>query len=225
MERTPDETFLASLRKVWLDYKRSLQMVRDILMYMDRTYVKMNKKRPVYEMGLAIFCQHCARTARVRERILNMLLQLVQAERNGDMVDRSLIRAIALMLKDMGEEVAPAPCPPARPPPQTARGSRRRICSFVREAPTAAAGVCRFSRRTSSSRLRRHPSSTTWCDLPPLLPAASAPPASCPHSPPPLQPVPATAWRDRQASKRGEGPGRGAGARRGLHADGPGWPG
>ena len=172
MERTPDETFLASLRKVWLDYKRSLQMVRDILMYMDRTYVKMNKKRPVYEMGLAIFCQHCARTARVRERILNMLLQLVQAERNGDMVDRSLIRAIALMLKDMGEEVAPAPCPPARPPPQTARGSRRRICSFVREAPTAAAGVCRFSRRTSSSRLRRHPSSTTWCDLPP-------PPASC----------------------------------------------
>jgi hypothetical protein len=28
--------FLAALKKVWLDHKRSLLMVRDILMYMDR---------------------------------------------------------------------------------------------------------------------------------------------------------------------------------------------
>ena len=56
--------FLVSLKKVWLDHKRSLLMVRDILMYMDRTYVKQNQKKPVYEMGLAIFCQYCTRSPR-----------------------------------------------------------------------------------------------------------------------------------------------------------------
>mmetsp|Transcript_45047 Transcript_45047/g.107378 ORF Transcript_45047/g.107378 Transcript_45047/m.107378 type:complete len:745 (-) Transcript_45047:96-2330(-) len=104
-ERNPDETFLASLKRLWLHYKRSLLMVRDILMYMDRTYVKMNKKRPVFEMGLAIFCQHCTRTTRVKDRIRTLLLHLIHMERNGDKVDRDLIRSITQMLKDMGDVV------------------------------------------------------------------------------------------------------------------------
>eukprot|EP00960_Hanusia_phi_P054671 762734-Hanusia_phi.AAC.2 len=49
VEKNPDETFLSSLKKIWTEYKRSLQMVQDILMYMDRTYVKQNQKKPVID--------------------------------------------------------------------------------------------------------------------------------------------------------------------------------
>ena len=97
--------FLAALKKVWLDHKRSLLMVRDILMYMDRTYVKQNQKRPVYEMGLAIFCQYCTRAPRVKERLRDLLLDLIRKERDGEKIDRDLVRSVTQMLMDMGKTV------------------------------------------------------------------------------------------------------------------------
>jgi len=105
VERNPDETFLAAVKKTWLEHKRSLTMVRDILMYMDRTFVKQNQKKPVYEMGLMLFCTHCTRSPRVKERIKKLLLQLIQAEREGEKVDRDLIRSTTQMLLDMGKNV------------------------------------------------------------------------------------------------------------------------
>jgi cullin 3 len=80
-------------------------MVRDILMYMDRTYVKQNQKRPVYEMGLAIFCQCCTRAPRVKERLQNLLLDLIKKERDGEKIDRDLVRSVTQMLLDMGKAV------------------------------------------------------------------------------------------------------------------------
>ena len=80
-------------------------MVRDILMYMDRTYVKQNQKRQVYEMGLAIFCQCCTRAPRVKERLQNLLLDLIKKERDGEKIDRDLVRSVTQMLLDMGKAV------------------------------------------------------------------------------------------------------------------------
>jgi len=97
--------FLAALKKVWQDHKRSLLMVRDILMYMDRTYVKQNQKKPVYDMGLTIFCQHCTRAPRVKERLRELLLDLIKKERDGEKIDRDLVRSITQMLSEMGKAV------------------------------------------------------------------------------------------------------------------------
>ena len=97
--------FLVSLKKVWLDHKRSLLMVRDILMYMDRTFVKQNQKKPVYEMGLAIFCQHCTRAPRVKQRMQDLLLDQIKKERDGEKIDRDLVRSVTQMLFDMGKTV------------------------------------------------------------------------------------------------------------------------
>lgn len=36
VEKETDQTFLSKLKTHWLDHKRSLRMIRDILMYMDR---------------------------------------------------------------------------------------------------------------------------------------------------------------------------------------------
>lgn len=53
-----------------------MQMVRDILMYMDRTYVSSKKKMPVYEMGLVVFRDTVARHEKVKGRLQSLLLQV-----------------------------------------------------------------------------------------------------------------------------------------------------
>uniref|UniRef100_A0A7S0ECD9 Cullin family profile domain-containing protein n=1 Tax=Hanusia phi TaxID=3032 RepID=A0A7S0ECD9_9CRYP len=105
VEKNPDETFLSSLKKIWTEYKRSLQMVQDILMYMDRTYVKQNQKKPVYDMGLGIFCQHCVRATGVRDRLRRLTLELIRRERDGEKIERDILRSISQMLQELGKSV------------------------------------------------------------------------------------------------------------------------
>ena len=58
-------------------------MIRDILMYMDRTYVAAQKKTPVYERGLQIFRDEVTRNPKIKDRLLQMLLDLIGRERVG----------------------------------------------------------------------------------------------------------------------------------------------
>ena len=66
---------------------------------------RQNQKRQVYEMGLAIFCQCCTRAPRVKERLQNLLLDLIKKERDGEKIDRDLVRSVTQMLLDMGKAV------------------------------------------------------------------------------------------------------------------------
>ena len=46
---------LEELGKAWTEHRITMVMVRDIFMYMDRTYVPQSRKRPVYDLGLWLF--------------------------------------------------------------------------------------------------------------------------------------------------------------------------
>ena len=41
--------------RAWKEHRITMVMVRDIFMYMDRTYVPQHRKRPVYDLGLWLF--------------------------------------------------------------------------------------------------------------------------------------------------------------------------
>uniref|UniRef100_A0A7S0Z679 Cullin family profile domain-containing protein n=1 Tax=Hemiselmis tepida TaxID=464990 RepID=A0A7S0Z679_9CRYP len=105
VETETDVTFLDGLKREWQDHKRSLRMVRDILMYMDRTFVKQNTKKPVYDMGVHLFCQHCVRAPGVKSRLITLLLSKIEEERNGNKVDRDLVKNSTQMLMEMGRDV------------------------------------------------------------------------------------------------------------------------
>jgi len=100
-----DELFLPELKDKWDKHKLSSIMIRDILMYMDRTYVSAQKKTPVYERGLQIFRDEVCRNARIKDRLLHMLLDLVQRERMGEMIERGLLKTITSMLVELGRDV------------------------------------------------------------------------------------------------------------------------
>lgn len=105
IKKATEATFLDELKGKWLAHKRSLKMVRDILMYMDRTYVKQTPKMPVYDKGVALFCRNCIRDSEVKKRLSTLLLDLIDKERRGEKVDRDVIKNSTQMLMEMGKEV------------------------------------------------------------------------------------------------------------------------
>eukprot|EP00727_Mastigamoeba_balamuthi_P013771 m51a1_g9016 putative cullin c (746) ;mRNA; r:171252-174367 len=100
--REGDDTFLTKLNKAWSDHKISMLMIRDILMYMDRVYVMHHHVPPVYDLGLMLFCEHVARSPQAKPRLLRLALDLVHRDRNGEVVDRSLLKNLTQMLMDVG---------------------------------------------------------------------------------------------------------------------------
>mmetsp|Transcript_14203 Transcript_14203/g.42309 ORF Transcript_14203/g.42309 Transcript_14203/m.42309 type:complete len:789 (-) Transcript_14203:234-2600(-) len=98
----PDDRLLEELKKQWDDHKTTMVMIRDILMYMDRNFVSQYKKVPVYEMGLIIFRENVSGHARVRTRLLTLMLENIAAERRGEQVDRILLKHTVNMLVELG---------------------------------------------------------------------------------------------------------------------------
>ncbi len=97
--------FLEELDSKWREHNKSLQMIRDILMYMDRTYVNNFNKTPVHELGLNLWRDNIVRSPKIRDRLLDTLLDLVHRERTGEVINRGLMRNITKMLVDLGPTV------------------------------------------------------------------------------------------------------------------------
>ena len=96
---------LEALKDKWEKHKLSAIMIRDILMYMDRTYVQAQKKTPVYDRALAIFRDTVVRAPRIKERLLGLLLGLISRERSGERIERSVVKGITGMLRELGRDV------------------------------------------------------------------------------------------------------------------------
>ena len=105
VEQAHGVAFLPELRQHWVDHNKSMQSIRDILMYMDRTYVPQQDKLPVHELGLSLWKEHVVRSPRIHERLSSTLLELIGRERAGETIDRGLVRASTQMLSDLGAGV------------------------------------------------------------------------------------------------------------------------
>ena len=64
---------------------------------MDRIYVKHQNKVPVHQMGLDKWRDVVVRNKRVHERLLTTLLDMIQKERTGEVLDRALMRSITMV--------------------------------------------------------------------------------------------------------------------------------
>ncbi|KAJ9549064.1 hypothetical protein OSB04_021607 [Centaurea solstitialis] len=105
IENAHGEMFLEELNNKWTDHNKALQMIRDILMYMDRTYVPSSRKTPVHELGLNLWRDNVIHLSGIQTRLQNTLLQLIHRERTGEVINRGLMRNIIKMLMDLGPSV------------------------------------------------------------------------------------------------------------------------
>ena len=60
------------------------------------------RKTPIYDVGLQVFYDKIVRCSTVRDRLRKLLLEKIETERNGELVDRGLIKNILSMLVDLG---------------------------------------------------------------------------------------------------------------------------
>lgn len=105
IEAAQGGSFLEELNRKWTDHNKALQMIRDILMYMDRTFIPSTHKTPVHELGLNLWRDNVIHSSKIQMRLLNTLLELILRERTGEVINRGLMRNIIKMLMDLGPSV------------------------------------------------------------------------------------------------------------------------
>lgn len=100
----PDSSLLEEISKTWKEHQITMIMVRDILMYMDRTYIKQQRRRPIYELGLHLFRITVWEHPRIQPRVTELLLSTIASERAGLLTDdRSLLKHNLGMLLELGQ--------------------------------------------------------------------------------------------------------------------------
>uniref|UniRef100_A0A8C5U8E9 Cullin-4B n=1 Tax=Malurus cyaneus samueli TaxID=2593467 RepID=A0A8C5U8E9_9PASS len=94
--------FLAKIDKCWQDHCRQMIMIRSIFLFLDRTYVLQNSMLPsIWDMGLELFRTHIISDQKVQNKTIDGILLLIERERNGEAIDRSLLRSLLSMLSDL----------------------------------------------------------------------------------------------------------------------------
>lgn len=107
--RLTGEEFLKGLKASWEDHQTVMNMTTDVLMYMDRVYCSDNRKASIYVTAMGLFRDHILR-ARLSNSdlvtfdILNsVILDQINMEREGDVIDKHLIRSCIYMLEALYE--------------------------------------------------------------------------------------------------------------------------
>ncbi|KAG7315715.1 hypothetical protein KOW79_020581 [Hemibagrus wyckioides] len=95
-------SFLKRMNRCWQDHCRQTIMIRSIFLFLDRTYVLQNSLLPsIWDTGLELFRAHIVSDGAVQSRTVEGILEQIERERNGETVDRSLLRSLLGMLSDL----------------------------------------------------------------------------------------------------------------------------
>ena len=96
--------FLASLASIWQSHCTQMLTLRSVFLYLDRTYVihQQSGSRSLWDMGLQLFSQHFLdsnsdRRGQVEAKTRESLLHLIEKERQGETIPRSLVRSLLRM--------------------------------------------------------------------------------------------------------------------------------
>ncbi|ETW10182.1 hypothetical protein H310_00552 [Aphanomyces invadans] len=100
--KATDDSLMIELLAAWTDHTLTMSMIRDILMYMDRNYALPKRKLLIYDIGLVVFRDTIPRHPKVKDRLKWLLLQNIDLERNGELIDRGLMKDTLAMLVDLG---------------------------------------------------------------------------------------------------------------------------
>uniref|UniRef100_A0A8C1WZ43 Cullin-4B n=1 Tax=Cyprinus carpio TaxID=7962 RepID=A0A8C1WZ43_CYPCA len=83
-------------------------MIRSIFLFLDRTYVLQNSLLPsIWDTGLELFRTHIISDGAVQSRTVEGILEQIERERNGETVERSLLRSLLGMLSDLDVRAFP----------------------------------------------------------------------------------------------------------------------
>ena len=100
----PNERLLESVSVAWNDHKVSVTKIKDVLMFVEKNYIAPNRKQPVYQMAIEIFRSNLIYHPNIRNRLRTILLENIELERNGMLIDRSIMKSILTMLEEVSTD-------------------------------------------------------------------------------------------------------------------------
>jgi len=81
---------------------QTMTMIRDVLMYMDKTYCEREGRPLVFQTGVRLFCEIILARPSCKNRLQSVLLRNVHCERRNEPIDQELIKHCLLMLVECG---------------------------------------------------------------------------------------------------------------------------
>lgn len=94
--------FLKAMNDCWQSHCQQMILIRGIFLCLDRKYVLQNAGvMSLWDMGLDTFKVHVIGHQLVQSRTVDGLLLLIDKERQGDTVERSLLKSLLRMLSDL----------------------------------------------------------------------------------------------------------------------------
>ncbi|KAI4365207.1 hypothetical protein MLD38_021214 [Melastoma candidum] len=102
--QSPDlGVFLSLVERCWQDFCDQMLMIRSIALFLDRTYVKQNPSvRSLWDMGLQLFRKRLHLSSEVEHKTVTGLLRMIERERLGEAVDRTLLNHLLKMFTALG---------------------------------------------------------------------------------------------------------------------------
>ncbi|PNS21641.1 Cullin-3 [Sphaceloma murrayae] len=110
--RESEERFLKELRQVWQDHQISMSMLTDVMMYMDRVYCADTRRPSIFAKAMSLFRDHILYAELLTsvgdqktllQVLTDIVLDQVRMDREGDVTDKSLVRANIYMLEGLFE--------------------------------------------------------------------------------------------------------------------------
>ncbi|KAI1329549.1 Cullin-domain-containing protein [Xylariaceae sp. FL0255] len=107
--RAMGEKFLKGVRVSWENHNMSMNMIADVLMYLDRGYTAEYRQPSIYTATIGLFRDNILLSGlgipNPRCRIFNILnstiIDQINMEREGDVIDKALIRSCVSMLEGL----------------------------------------------------------------------------------------------------------------------------
>ncbi|XP_057352314.1 cullin-4B-like [Manis pentadactyla] len=96
------DSFIKNIDQCWQNHCRQMIMIRNIFLFLDRTYVFRNPElHSIWDMGIQLFKSHIMCDQNIQSKTIHGTLLLIEKERNGEAVDRCLIQRLLNMLSDL----------------------------------------------------------------------------------------------------------------------------
>ncbi|UJR09956.1 hypothetical protein I4U23_014180 [Adineta vaga] len=93
--------YLRTLNSAWNDHMIRSNLIRQLFIVLDRTYVLHATVPSIWELNQDLFRRHIMQNSTISNRCINGLLKLIEQERRGESIDRSLIKNLIRMLIDL----------------------------------------------------------------------------------------------------------------------------
>ena len=97
-----NQSLLNGMKQIWDNHRSEMHAIRQVFLMLDRTYVRQQTEiKSLWKMGIVLLKKHILETPSneyIERNLVSNLLKLIESERNGEEIDRILMKSLIAMI-------------------------------------------------------------------------------------------------------------------------------